>query len=110
MKFISLTVILMNIQYISTSTEHIYYITASIKNQPSVPRDHNARQMNLRLLPILPHNWPKWVNFWALIDPWGWESPKLQNDRLPLNDTLLHSFVLHASEKLINGRNYDVLI
>ena len=36
----------MNIQYISTSTEHIYYITASIKLQPSVPSDHNARQMN----------------------------------------------------------------
>mgnify|MGYP001323825366 CR=1 FL=1 len=46
MKFISLTVILMNIQYISTSTEHIYYITASTKLQPSVPRDYNARQMH----------------------------------------------------------------
>ena len=43
-KFISLTVILMNIQYITTSTEHIYYISASKKFQPSVPRDYNARQ------------------------------------------------------------------
>ena len=52
-KFISLTVILMNIQYISTSTEHIYYISASTKLQPSVPRDYNARQMhrsNLRAI------------------------------------------------------------
>jgi hypothetical protein len=37
-KFISLTDILMNIQYISTSTEHIYYISASTKLQPSVPK------------------------------------------------------------------------
>ena len=35
---------------------------------------------------------------------------ELQNDRLPRNDTLLHSFVLHASKKLINDGNYDVLI
>ena len=46
MKFISLTVIFMNIQYISKSTEHIYYISASTKLQPSVPRDYNERQMH----------------------------------------------------------------
>ena len=45
-QFMALTVILMNIQYISKSTEHIYYISASTKLQPSVPRDYNARQMH----------------------------------------------------------------
>jgi hypothetical protein len=44
-KFITLTVILVNIQYISTVSEHIYNISASTKLQPSVPRDYNARQM-----------------------------------------------------------------
>ena len=34
----------MNIQCISTSTEHLYYISASTKLQPSVPHDYNARQ------------------------------------------------------------------
>ena len=38
------------------------------------------------------------------------QQTELQNDRLPRNDTLVHSFVLHASEKLINNGNYDVLI
>ena len=38
--------ILINIQYISTSTGHLYYISASTKLQPSVPCDYNTRQMN----------------------------------------------------------------
>ena len=64
-----------------------------------------------RISPTIPlSKFSIWAYFHILGIVLHKQQTELQNDRLPLNDTLLHSFVLHASKKLINDGNYDVLI